>query len=150
MEAAFGYGFKEGFIVPYHFRDDFGTPYSAFCAFYWNDAVKYFKTTLTTHHLDLHLIVIYFMHRMFALRAAAGSDQIPLRSIGRPSGSLTDRERDVLAWAARGKTSEETAAILNLSELTVDTHIRNALLKLNASNRTHAVAKSLAWGLIDL
>jgi DNA-binding CsgD family transcriptional regulator len=63
---------------------------------------------------------------------------------------LTDRERDVLSWAGRGKTSAETADILKLSELTVDTHVRNAIAKLDARNKTQAVAKCVWMGLIDL
>ena len=61
---------------------------------------------------------------------------------------LTDRERDVLSWAGRGKSVLDTADILELSEDTVKTHVRNALKKLNANNKTHAVTKAIYLGLI--
>jgi LuxR family quorum sensing-dependent transcriptional regulator len=64
--------------------------------------------------------------------------------------SLTDRERDVLSWGARGKTVSETAEILRLSADTVETHMRHATHKLGANNKTHAVAKAIHFGLIDV
>ena len=62
---------------------------------------------------------------------------------------MTDRERDVLSWAARGKSVLDTADILILSEDTVKTHIRNALTKLGANNKTHGVTKAIYLGLIS-
>ena len=60
------------------------------------------------------------------------------------------REREILRWAADGKTSWEVSVILNISERTVKFHLTQASLKLNAVNRTAAVAKALARGLIKL
>src|SRR6201998_3472320 len=51
---------------------------------------------------------------------------------------LNDREIETLTWAARGKTSAEIATILGLTKRTVDFHIDNARIKLNASSRMHA------------
>jgi len=62
---------------------------------------------------------------------------------------LTDREIETLTWAARGKTSSEIAVILSLTKRTVDFHIHNARLKLNASSRMHAAVKAAAGQLID-
>jgi DNA-binding response OmpR family regulator len=62
---------------------------------------------------------------------------------------LTDREIESLTWAARGKTSSEIATILGLTKRTVDFHIDNARLKLNASSRMHAAVKAAAGGLIE-
>jgi DNA-binding response OmpR family regulator len=62
---------------------------------------------------------------------------------------LTDRESEALTWAARGKTSSEIATILGLTKRTVDFHIDNARLKLNASSRMHAAVKAAAGGLIE-
>jgi DNA-binding response OmpR family regulator len=62
---------------------------------------------------------------------------------------LTDREAEALTWAARGKTSSEIATILGLTKRTVDFHIDNARLKLNASTRMHAAVKATAGGLIE-
>jgi DNA-binding NarL/FixJ family response regulator len=62
---------------------------------------------------------------------------------------LTDREAETLTWAARGKTSSEIAQILGLTKRTVDFHIDNARLKLNATSRIHAAVKAAAGQLIE-
>jgi DNA-binding CsgD family transcriptional regulator len=61
---------------------------------------------------------------------------------------LTPRERECLTWAASGKTSDDIAVILNISEGVVRIHLRSAQQKLNCLNRTHTVAKALAHKLI--
>lgn len=60
---------------------------------------------------------------------------------------LTIRERDVLRWTADGKTSYEISMILGVAERTVNYHINNTIIKLKASNKTHATAKAIALGL---
>jgi DNA-binding CsgD family transcriptional regulator len=54
---------------------------------------------------------------------------------------LTRREREVLDWVARGKTSREIAALLVLSPYTVRKHIENVLAKLEVPTRSAAVAR---------
>ncbi|MGE0237601.1 MAG: LuxR family transcriptional regulator [Parvibaculaceae bacterium] len=61
---------------------------------------------------------------------------------------LTSRELECLSWAAAGKTSYEISSILNISMETVRLHIKKAILKLNASNRNHAIAKASQLGII--
>jgi DNA-binding NarL/FixJ family response regulator len=63
---------------------------------------------------------------------------------------LTDREREVLAWVGRGKTSSEIAIILGLRERTVNFHCDRAMKRLDVTNRTQAVAKAIANGLISV
>jgi DNA-binding CsgD family transcriptional regulator len=65
-----------------------------------------------------------------------------------PAIQLSPREREVLLWAAQGKTGWEIAQILRLTERTVTYHVENARAKLGASSRSHAVAKALSLGLI--
>jgi DNA-binding CsgD family transcriptional regulator len=60
---------------------------------------------------------------------------------------LTAREREVLAWVARGKTNPEIARLLWLAPSTVRKHLENVYAKLGVSTRTAAVARFL--GLID-
>ncbi|WP_102958854.1 helix-turn-helix domain-containing protein [Mangrovicella endophytica] len=62
--------------------------------------------------------------------------------------TLTPRETECLALVSQGLTSDEIAGRLNLSRYTVDNHIAAAVDKLQAMNRTHAVAKSIVLGLI--
>jgi DNA-binding CsgD family transcriptional regulator len=63
---------------------------------------------------------------------------------------LTAREEECLTWAARGKTAEEIGIILRRSRETARFHLRNAAAKLEATNRTHAVARACGMGLISV
>jgi len=69
---------------------------------------------------------------------------------GRKTAPLSQREREVLQWIAKGKNTWEISLILHISENTVKFHIKNILRKLNASSRPHAVAVALRNGLIDI
>lgn len=60
---------------------------------------------------------------------------------------LTAREREVLAWVARGKTNVEIAQLLWLAPKTVGKHLENVYAKLGVSTRTAAVAR--CFGVID-
>ena len=61
---------------------------------------------------------------------------------------LTAREREILAWVARGKTNAEIAQLLWLAPKTVGKHLENVYAKLGVSTRTAAVARF--FGLIDV
>jgi len=56
---------------------------------------------------------------------------------------LSSREREILSLLARGMTGEEVAGRLSLSPETVRTHIRNAMRRLEARTRTHAIVLAL-------
>ncbi len=53
---------------------------------------------------------------------------------------LSSREIEVLNWLKKGKSSWDVAAILNISERTVNFHVKNIMQKLDAVSRTQAVA----------
>ncbi|MBU2531969.1 MAG: LuxR C-terminal-related transcriptional regulator [Alphaproteobacteria bacterium] len=152
MDAATDFGFSEGLVIPCHFRDALGRNRSASSVFYWSDPVQRFQFLLREHRRDLHLLMIYFVQTCLEIRdreiQRQNNDKRPTPLA--QSIELTDRERDVLAWAAQGKTTAEIASILGLSGDTVDVHFRNNIRKLQASNRTQAVAKALVHGLIDI
>ncbi|MBL8666169.1 MAG: LuxR family transcriptional regulator [Rhodospirillales bacterium] len=61
---------------------------------------------------------------------------------------LTDRERECLTWTARGKSAWSIGKILNVSEHTVNFHLKRAMAKLAAANRMQAVVAALRLGLI--
>jgi DNA-binding NarL/FixJ family response regulator len=63
---------------------------------------------------------------------------------------LSERETEVLTWAARGKTSAEIARIVDITKRTVDFHIDSARTKLNAVTRLHAAVKAASAGLIEI
>lgn len=62
---------------------------------------------------------------------------------------LSEREREVLDLVADGLTGEQIAERLFLSPETIRTHLRNAMNKLEASTRAHAIAIALRQGLIS-
>lgn len=64
-------------------------------------------------------------------------------------GKLTQRQRQILQLLADGESTTVAARELDLSEETVKTHIKTALSRLSARNRTHAVAIALRECLID-
>ena len=64
-------------------------------------------------------------------------------------GKLTRRQREILQLLADGESTTFAARKLDLSEETVKTHTKNALARLGARNRTHAVAIGLREHLLD-
>jgi len=62
---------------------------------------------------------------------------------------LTQREREVLRLLADGLRNEEIGRRLNIAGETARAHIRNAMRKLDADTRTHAVAMALRESLIE-
>lgn len=56
------------------------------------------------------------------------------------SPHLSQREREVLMWAAEGKTASETASILKVSASAVNLYAQRAMSKLQARTKTQAVA----------
>jgi DNA-binding NarL/FixJ family response regulator len=68
---------------------------------------------------------------------------------GDPQISLSPREQEVLTELAGGATTAEIAVRLVISTSTVKTHVHHILEKLEAANRTEAVARATALGLIN-
>jgi DNA-binding NarL/FixJ family response regulator len=62
--------------------------------------------------------------------------------------SLTRREREVTALAARGLSNEEIAAHMVISPLTAKTHISRAMTKLGARDRAQLVVFAYESGLV--
>jgi DNA-binding CsgD family transcriptional regulator len=63
---------------------------------------------------------------------------------------LSDREREVLQWAALGKSNPDIGTILNISDATVAYFLQRCFAKLDANSKTLAVVKALRLGLIAL
>jgi DNA-binding NarL/FixJ family response regulator len=74
-----------------------------------------------------------------------------LRGDAAPSGarSLTEREREVLGWLARGFSSKEVAAQLDISVRTVETHRANLMHKLGVKSVALLIQVALREGLLD-
>ena len=62
---------------------------------------------------------------------------------------LSKREREIMDLLAQGLTGEQVAERLFLSPETIKTHIRNAMNKLEANTRVHAIAIALREGFIS-
>jgi LuxR family maltose regulon positive regulatory protein len=85
-----------------------------------------------------------------------------LATIGMPEGaaarlaqtpygeSLTERELEVLRLIAQGATNQEIAERLVITVGTVKSHINHVLGKLEAHNRTEAVARARGLGLLEI
>jgi len=66
------------------------------------------------------------------------------------AGEPSERERDVLREMAKGKSNQQIAQSLFISEATVKFHINHILAKLDAQDRTQAVIAALKRGLVQL
>jgi DNA-binding NarL/FixJ family response regulator len=63
-------------------------------------------------------------------------------------GKLTRRQRQILQLLADGESTTGAGRELDLSDETVKTHMKNAMARLGARNRSHAVAIALRECLI--
>jgi len=60
---------------------------------------------------------------------------------------LTDREREIVAWVATGRSNHEIAELLVVSPDTVRTHVSRAMVKLQARDRAQLVVFAMESGL---
>lgn len=67
-----------------------------------------------------------------------------------PAPQLSAREREVLLWAAQGKTAWETAAILGISSKTVEFHLGNCGRKLGTATKSQTILAAARKGLLPL
>jgi DNA-binding CsgD family transcriptional regulator len=71
-------------------------------------------------------------------------------ALAKPQSALSNREREVLTWVARGKSNSVIADILGVSDHTVDTLVRRVFAKLAVSDRISAAIKGIGAGLVTL
>jgi DNA-binding CsgD family transcriptional regulator len=96
------------------------------------------------------------LHQMSHLNALAWQFHIAFKEMApsaescRPKVQLSRREGDCLRWTAEGKSSWDIGMILNISENTVNFHIKNAMRKLGTTSRTVAVVSAIRLNLIEL
>jgi DNA-binding NarL/FixJ family response regulator len=62
---------------------------------------------------------------------------------------LTERENDVLRLLAEGLTNKEIAHVLQISETTVKSHVKNIMQKLDVTSRTQAALHAVRIGLVQ-
>ena len=88
---------------------------------------------------------------MRAVKAALAQESFVDPAVPPPGsrGKLTRRQREILQLLANGESTTAASRELGLSEETVKTHTKNALARLGARNRTHAVSIALREALIE-
>ncbi|MBC7951742.1 MAG: helix-turn-helix domain-containing protein, partial [Rhodospirillaceae bacterium] len=67
-----------------------------------------------------------------------------------PAPQLSAREREVLLWAAQGKTAWETSTILGISSKTVEFHLGNCGKKLGTATKAQTILAAARKGLLPL
>lgn len=93
----------------------------------------------------IHLMAIYFFEACLRINKSALRDWKAKEFI-----ALTDREKHTLGLLGAGFNASDISEILKVSEPTVRYYIKNAKQKLGANNVTHAVAKAMLYGHIEI
>jgi DNA-binding CsgD family transcriptional regulator len=86
----------------------------------------------------IHLISVFFHDTFRQMHQEKEKERI----------NLTERETEILLWAAEGKSDDTISDILNISSNTVRFHWKNIFTKLDAHGRVFAVIKALRMDLI--
>lgn len=88
----------------------------------------------------MQLVALFTAAKSYAIAGSSDAGKL----------TLTQREREVLAWTARGKSAWEIGEILHIAKRTVDAHAQTATAKLGAANKTQAVVFALLRDIIDI
>nr|WP_255726337.1 LuxR family transcriptional regulator [Microvirga sp. ACRRW] len=130
MDRATDFRMKDGFCLPIHGINGYEACFSM-------SGVDLDLSSRTKP--ALHLMAMYAFER---------ARQILKPLPHRGADLLTPRERETLMWAAAGKSAAVTGEILGITERTVTAHIVSACQKLDATNKTQAVARAMQYKLI--
>lgn len=129
MNLATDFGLVKGFSVPVHSMNGYEACFSVSGAtpeFDWGAKAA------------LHLVALYAFESVRRLIMTTQANP------------LTSREKEVLKWAAVGKSHADIAEILSVTERTVTAHTVNATHKLGAANKTHAVVRAMRASFISV
>jgi DNA-binding NarL/FixJ family response regulator len=85
-----------------------------------------------------------------ARQALSEAEDLAANQVSAGDPPLSPRELEVLTLAARGLTNKEIAYRLNLSERTIQFHLRSVFNKTTTNSRTEAVALAVNQGWLDL
>jgi DNA-binding NarL/FixJ family response regulator len=78
------------------------------------------------------------------IRAAViGNPSAAVKTIGDAANHLTQREKEILALIAAGKTNQEIAELLHIATGTVRVHVHAILQKLKVRDRTQAAVLAI-------
>jgi len=128
-------GVRSGITVPVHQPGG----RTGFVSWVSEEPLGHVRHWADRYACDLFLVAYAFLERIDAMvspTAGSAPDDCP----------LTERERECLTWVACGKTDSEIGIIIDRSSETARFHVRNAIAKLDAASRSHAVAKAMRRG----
>ena len=131
LELARREGIGEGFTVPAHVPGEAHGSCSFACAA---------GDPFSDENLSLLQLVGAFAFEAARRMHRSGLSQGPVQ--------LTDRQRECVMWAARGKSDWEIARVLGLSEATVGEHLRHAYERYGVGKRTLVAVHALFDGTI--
>jgi LuxR family quorum-sensing system transcriptional regulator CciR len=131
LELARKEGIGEGFTVPAHVPGEAHGSCSFACVT---------GEPLSEQNLSLLQLV-----GAFAFEAAR---RMRRNRLSQGPVQLTDRQREVVMWAARGKSDWEIAKVLGVSEATVGEHLRHAYERYGVGKRTQVAVHALFDGTI--
>jgi len=97
------------------------------------DEISEAHNRLVTEATDIVQLIGQTFHAHADAKLSSGVKNIP----------LTQRERECLAWAARGKSMDATAVLMGISPRSVKFHLDNARAGLGANTLPQAVAIAL-------
>ena len=102
----------------------------------------------SVYHIHLHVLAgrTFFSPSIQALMAELLRGDSTTQARGT---SLTDREREVLSWLARGLSSKEVAQRLDISVRTVETHRANLMQKLGVKSVAMLIQVAIREGMLD-
>jgi LuxR family quorum-sensing system transcriptional regulator CciR len=131
LEAARRNGIGDGFTVPAHVPGEANGSCSFACA--------------TGDRLDPDHLPLLQLVGAFAFEAAR---RMSRSTAAQPRVPLTDRQRECVMWAARGKTDWEISRILGISHETVIEHLKHARERYGVGKRTLLAVHALFDGTI--
>ena len=131
-------GLGRGMTIPVHL------PWGRFAVV---SAIVDRSTSNWSHIRDSTQDTMFHLTHLFhdTVRRNGLADQVQVAS----SVRLSPRETECLQWSAAGKTSPEIARIIDRSVETVRLHLKNAIHKLSANNKGHAIGKAVQLGLVE-
>lgn len=135
LEEAAQHGIARGFTIPIH--PSLGSTLGGSCS-------------LIPDSPNLHSHCYLAAQAMAAHFFDAAARSLSALTILGSNMRLTTRERQCVIWMGRGKTEEETAALLGLSAFTVHNYIANAKRRLRVSSSRQVTLHAIATGQISL
>jgi LuxR family transcriptional activator of conjugal transfer of Ti plasmids len=137
FEEATTFGIKSGVTIP--IRSGFGRVAAFTLA--TDEPVHQIERLAAESRDVLQLVGLYF-HTHVTTKLSAQNDSLEGES------GLTQRQRQCLGWAARGKTIADTAMLVGIAPRTVVFHLENARRKLEAASIAQCVAEAMRRGLL--